>query len=159
MRIGVVSDTHGSKSAMRRVIEKAGIVDLWLHGGDYSYDAEFIRKVTGLPVWVVAGNCDGRSKEEPYEFIELDNHLIWLTHGHRDRVKHWGSEALLVPARSYGADIVVYGHTHRPDILRSNGIVIVNPGSPSEPRSEPRGTFAVIDIQGAEVEATLIGLD
>jgi len=144
---------------MRKVIEKAGTVDLWLHAGDYSYDADFIRKVTGLPVWTVAGNCDGRAKDKPHEVIELEGHRIWLTHGHRDRVKHWGSEALLAQSFNYGADIVVYGHTHRPDIFRSTGVLIVNPGSPSEPRSEPFGTFAVIEIQGTEVEATLVQLD
>ena len=58
MRIGVISDTHGVKKAMDRVILDAGKVDLGLHAGDYSQDAPYQEAKTGVPVYAVCGNCD-----------------------------------------------------------------------------------------------------
>jgi len=59
MNIGVISDTHGDAAAIRRVVAAVGPVDMWLHAGDYSKDANILAALTGLPVTAVAGNCDG----------------------------------------------------------------------------------------------------
>jgi predicted phosphodiesterase len=43
-----------------------------------------------------------------------------------------------------GCDLVVYGHSHLPEISRSAGTWIVNPGSPTERRRAPSHTMAVV---------------
>jgi putative phosphoesterase len=43
-----------------------------------------------------------------------------------------------------GCDVVVYGHSHMPEVSRVSGIWIVNPGSPTERRRAPEHTMVVI---------------
>ncbi|MCX7781368.1 MAG: metallophosphoesterase family protein, partial [Negativicutes bacterium] len=50
MRIGVISDTHGNATAIRKAVIAAGPVDMWLHAGDFSQDANVLADLSGLPV-------------------------------------------------------------------------------------------------------------
>ena len=46
-----------------------------------------------------------------------------------------------------GCDIVMYGHTHRPDIDLDGGIIAINPGSLTYPRQQGRKpTYVIMDI-------------
>ena len=71
MREGIVSDTHGDAAAFRRVLERAGHCDHWLHAGDvlshgyyYYGDTEngplaLVDLLRELPdPYYVCGNCD-----------------------------------------------------------------------------------------------------
>ena len=50
-------------------------------------------------------------------------------------------------ARGRGADIVMYGHTHRPALTTEEGLVTLNPGSIAYPRQEGRkGSYIVMEI-------------
>lgn len=51
-------------------------------------------------------------------------------------------------------DVIVYGHTHSPELARHAGAWILNPGSPTVRRRAPAHTMAVI----AESEPMLIEL-
>jgi hypothetical protein len=58
------------------------------------------------------------------------------------------------------ADVVVYGHSHIPLDARDRGFRIFNPGSPTDRRRQPHGTFGVLTIDdGQLVEARLIDVD
>jgi hypothetical protein len=46
---------------------------------------------------------------------------------------------------------VVFGHSHIPLCERDGGVVIVNPGSPTDPRRQPRPSMAEIVLDGAPV--------
>lgn len=100
MRIGVISDTHGVKKAMDRVILDAGKVDLWLHAGDYSQDAPYLEAKTGVPVYAVCGNCDVYEDRGPVEFVtKLEGTTLAMVHGNRyvsrsrwDNLIYWGQE-------------------------------------------------------------------
>lgn len=133
MRIGVISDTHGDTAAIRRAVAQVGAVDAWLHGGDYFADGAVLARLTGLPVTVVAGNCDGRGAGPHDAFPVFGGVKIWLTHGHHYGVKH-GLNELLRQARQYGVSVVVFGHTHRPLVTRQDGVLLLNPGSAALPR-------------------------
>lgn len=67
MRIGLISDTHGSLQAMRKAVVAVPPVDMWLHAGDFSQDSSFLSQVTGIPVTAVRGNCDGVVTAKPDE--------------------------------------------------------------------------------------------
>ena len=62
MRIGVVSDTHGSLSTAIKLIREMGELDLLLHAGDYYRDAAALAREFNLPVRAVVGNCDLAAK-------------------------------------------------------------------------------------------------
>lgn len=110
MRIGVISDTHGDLATILQVVNQITDVDLWLHAGDCSQDADYLRGLVKVPVVAARGNCDGHTTAKIDEFVEVADRKIWLTHGHRYGVKQGTQE--LVRGKHYGADVVVYGHTH-----------------------------------------------
>ena len=135
MRIGVVSDTHGDLQALEQVLDQAGEVDLWLHAGDYSQDAPYIEEITGVPVYAVCGNCDSYEDRAPAELVTRQlGFTLAMTHGHRyvryndwSRLLYWGEEKK--------ADVVIFGHIHVPVNREEDGILLINPGSPSRPRN------------------------
>ncbi|HIU64013.1 MAG TPA: YfcE family phosphodiesterase [Candidatus Avacidaminococcus intestinavium] len=146
MIIGITGDTHGSKKALRQVLSTAPPVDCWLHTGDYSQDAEFLAYESKLPVYKVAGNTDpvqGRANLD--EVLLLDNTKIWLTHGHH-YMRDYRIEELAWWGRKLEVDIVVFGHTHIPLIKWFGDILLLNPGSPVQPRDEQGPSFMVASI-------------
>lgn len=140
-----MSDSHGNRQAIAQAVSLAGPVDLWLHAGDYSQDAEIIAAFSSTPVIAAAGNCDGRAHAKIDEFIDIAGKRIWLTHGHRHRVRQGNSE-LQFWARQYAVQIVVYGHTHIPDITWEQDVLILNPGSVGEPRGGHPASFGILEI-------------
>ena len=134
MMIGVMSDTHGVMAAIRRAVTATGVVDAWLHCGDYSQDAVFLAQLTGRKVTTVRGNCDGAVETRPDEYISVGLVRIWLTHGHRFDVKG-REEELAWWAEQYEVHAVVYGHTHVARSSWHKDILVFNPGSPSRPRA------------------------
>lgn len=141
MLIGITGDTHGSYKAMFEISEKKLPVKTWLHTGDFYADARTLEKLTGVPVEAVFGNNDFGGTPFDYEkTVFFENQKIWLTHGHR-----YHSD-LLEKAKDKKANIVVYGHTHVPDISWHDDVLFINPGSPSYPRRSSRPSFAVLEL-------------
>ena len=153
MRLGVLSDTHGVKAAIRRAVEFAGNVDAWLHAGDILPDAEYLAEYTGLSVYAVAGNCDWDA--EPKErVLEFDGCRILLLHGHQYGVK-CGLYRLSLHAEELGCQAVVYGHTHQSLLDKAGDLLILNPGSPAQPRFG-KPSCAVLTIENGKVNADII---
>jgi putative phosphoesterase len=158
VKIGVISDTHGHAAAIRRAVAAIDPVDQWLHAGDFSQDVNLLAELTGLPVTAVAGNCDGATGAKIDEFIEVAGKRIWLTHGHRYEVKNRVKE-LVWWSRQFGADVVIYGHSHRPEIREEEGILIFNPGSAAYPRQAKIPTVGLLEITDmGEIRPSLIAI-
>jgi putative phosphoesterase len=50
-------------------------------------------------------------------------------------------------------DIVILGHTHIPMVHRAGNVLVINPGSCSQPRDQDqRGSYALLDLEQREVE-------
>ncbi|MCD8198832.1 MAG: metallophosphoesterase [Phascolarctobacterium sp.] len=159
MKIGVTGDTHGSEQALRRIIQLAPPVEIWLHTGDYSQDANFLADISGLPVIKVCGNCDPvEMRANPDEIFSIEGFRIWLTHG--NRYLHYDDvEELAARAAKLEVDIVVFGHIHLPVAKWYGDILLLNPGSPARPRSEAGPSFAVLNlIAGQRANAEFIEL-
>ncbi len=61
--------------------------------------------------------------------------------------ENYGDEDAVEAARENGADILVYGHTHVPEIRQDGGILVLNPGSLTFPRQRGfRPTFIILNI-------------
>lgn len=155
MRIGLMSDTHGNTKAVDKAVSKAGEIDVWLHAGDLTGDAEYLRQVYDAQVQNVCGNCDGfLSEEEAPEELWLDyaGHKIFLTHGHLYRAKSNPAYVAEI-ARELGADIAVYGHTHVAVATKVKGVLLLNPGSLTYPRDGEDPSFMVLELnEGQEPE-------
>jgi putative phosphoesterase len=155
MKIGVLSDTHGDRKAIEQAVKAVGAADLWLHAGDHCQDSRKIRELTGMPVVTVLGNCDGYASAKPDEFIDLPGCRIWLTHGHRYNVRD-GRDELLYWARTFTAQVVVYGHTHIPDVFWDQDLLVFNPGSASRPRGGFAAGCGLLTLSSAGVVSPMI---
>lgn len=60
-------------------------------------------------------------------------------------------------AERYRLDILIIGHTHIHRIQEGEGYIILNPGSPSLPKGDGRGTIGFID--SLDKSARVIDLD
>ncbi|MCD8125753.1 MAG: metallophosphoesterase [Lachnospiraceae bacterium] len=146
MKILVVSDTHGRLEHFRAVLKRVAPVDRILHLGDVEGDEDFLRGTVGCPITFVAGNCDRLSREPWERAVELGGRRIFMTHGHRYDV-HRGLARLNLAAEEAQADVVLYGHTHIPDLSYIGERAFLNPGSLSLPRQEGhRPSFAILEI-------------
>ncbi|MCD8009816.1 MAG: metallophosphoesterase [Lachnospiraceae bacterium] len=146
MKILVVSDTHGRLDHFQMVLKRVAPVDRILHLGDVEGDEEFLRGTVGCPIIFVAGNCDRLSREPWERVVELAGHRIFMSHGHRYGV-HRGLARLNAAAEEAQADVVLYGHTHVPDLSYIGERAFLNPGSLSLPRQEGHSpSFAILEI-------------
>ena len=59
------------------------------------------------------------------------------------------------------ADVVVFGHSHSPVVDRTKGgLLLLNPGSPTDRRRQPHHTMAELEIQpGLPPRATIVVVD
>lgn len=146
MRILIVSDTHGSLRNFDEIIEREKKIDMLLHLGDIEGDDDYMEAVMDCPVHVVAGNNDFFSGLPGELEIEVGKYKVFMTHGHGYYVSA-STKRLKQAARARGADIVMYGHTHRPEIDLEDDVITINPGSLSYPRQPGRkATYVVMDI-------------
>ena len=114
-----------------------------MHTGDFTR-AEVLAELRGLaPVAAVHGNVD-----EPALVDELPERLVVEAERLRIGVVHdagprTGRHARLRSSFP-GCDLVAYGHTHVPELSLSEGVRILNPGSPTERRRAPAHTMIVV---------------
>ncbi len=150
MRIIVFSDTHGRTGNLFDVAEMhLKSTDMFIHLGDGEPEADMLKSAyPEIDLRYVRGNCDINSAAPMSLLIEADfGRKIYATHGHMMSVKY-GIGTILKEAKSQGADIVLFGHTHERFSYydSENEIYVLNPGSLSQPRDEKLPSYAVIDI-------------
>jgi putative phosphoesterase len=131
-----------------------------LHAGDVC-TASLLDELAGYaPVRVVLGNNDGPDvaawgAPETLEF-EIAGLPVAMVH---DSGKSAGRLERL--RRQFpAARMVVFGHSHMPLDQSANGIRIFNPGSPTDRRRQPRGTFGLVHIEdGHLIEARIVPVE
>ena len=149
MKILVFSDSHRSLSGMYSAIDLHQPQQV-IHLGDIMSDAEEVAEhYPKLPFCLVPGNCDGWSISVPVKKqIKLAGKSILLSHGHRWNVKS-GYDAAIADARTVGADILLFGHTHVPVCRQlEDGLWMVNPGP-------ARSSYGLIEIVDETISCAL----
>src|SRR2546422_9217395 len=148
MRLGVISDTHGLlRSEVFQVFKE---VDHILHGGDVGTWDILIGLQALAPVTAVYGNTDGlelRGKLPQVAQLQLDGFDIVVTHGDQ-----FGQPT---PAKLHDAfpkaEIIVYGHTHKPLLeLVDCTVTVMNPGG-AGPRRLPQAPTAGVRLLGPSI--------
>ncbi len=156
MKIGVISDTHDRLDAIERAVEVFNNerVDVVIHAGDFvSPFTEKPFRALNAKFYGIFGNNDGdklllkekyrRVGEIEEDPLELEIQSVSIAVTHRPKI---------VNALSHIYDIVIFGHTHMPEIRtgeRKTGsgaeTLVINPGECCGYLSG-RQTVAIIDI-------------
>lgn len=144
----IISDTHGNMKPIRDVIEREKPFDTLIHCGDVEGNLASFLGVQEFGYLAVKGNCDFYTDDAKELCFRLGSCRIFVTHGHRCNVRY-EDDILIREGRKQQADVILYGHTHMPDVHRDEktGILVVNPGSLCRPRQSPRvKTYAVLTV-------------
>lgn len=157
MRAIVFSDSHGNYDVLEKIIERHKDADFFIHLGDGEREMEYIRYAyPGKNFLFVAGNCDYGSDAPDYDVVDLAGKKIFLTHGWRFGVKV-SLDHIKEEARKFGADIMLFGHTHVAGTCYEDGLYIMNPGSCGRPR-EGGPSYGIIDITEAGIVLNIVFL-
>lgn len=180
LKIGFISDTHGDVAAFEEAFKILRDSDFIIHAGDVLYHgifnpilktynplklAEKINQIN-VPLYIARGNCDSEvdrlALEIPFEsnvvHIVSPNGKILVHHGHlyeKEKLFNW--------AKKDGSKLVVTGHTHLYMLEEKDGVVFLNPGSPSLPKEGREPSIAVYEdgeiyIKGLKSQKKLLSL-
>lgn len=146
MRIGVISDTHGMLRP--EVFDAFEEVDQILHAGDVGDAAILEQLATIAPVAAVYGNTDSgelRRSLPRVARLELDNFNVVVTHG--DQFGRAIQPDDLHDAFPE-ADIIAFGHTHRPLLTIVDMVVtVINPGGAGPRRFDIPASVGIIELE------------
>lgn len=146
MIIVVFSDSHKDVEPMTEVVSRIK-PDMIIHLGDHMSDALILeQQFSDIPVEYVMGNCDSNSRGPIQKLLAIADKRIFITHGDRYRV-HNGTAEVLNEGIGQNADVVLFGHTHRPLVKIENDIVLMNPGKIGRwTRGHWQPSYGIIDI-------------
>jgi uncharacterized protein len=145
MRLGVIADTHGLLRP--EVFDVFRDVDHILHAGDLG-PIDVLTELESLaPVTAVYGNTDGpevRSRLVQVAQVELDGFRIVVTHG--DQLGSPTPDKL--HAAFPEAEILVFGHTHRPLLTLVDVVVtVINPGGAGPRRFDLPPSVGILELE------------
>ena len=141
MNVLVVSDSHGKVDKLIQAVEQVhpGYV---LHLGDCQRDLEKLRQAFPmLPMEGVPGNCDYGVR-------------ILMLHGHTRGVKSDVMRAVWA-ARECGAQVLLFGHTHRPLVDNDGALLVLNPGAAGDPLHP---TCGILTIENGRADVRTLAL-
>lgn len=152
-----ISDIHGIKTNLAKVkkvynelkCDKLVVLgDLYYIGPrnkmKENYDITYVKDFLELfkdNLICLRGNCDSEVDLTVSNFpiinelsmILVDNHEIYLTHGHIYNENNWSKEN----------SILIYGHYHIPFIKEKNNNIYINPGSISLPKDNHKPSYLI----------------
>lgn len=154
MKLLVLSDSHGNIDNMCRAAELTQPRHI-LHLGDCLPDARALRRrCPEIPLTAVPGNCDWGSLDEPERLLEFDGVRLLMLHGHTRNVKSSPLSAQYA-AREYGADVLLFGHTHCPLVDYDGTLYTINPGAIGD---HLRPTYGVVTIENGHADCAVFVL-
>ena len=152
--IGLISDTHG---LVRPEVHAAlSGVEVILHAGDVGGDDILIELQTIAPVLAVYGNTDPPGQPQLQDAVEtaFDGVRVHVSHGHEV-----GSPTPAKLLARYSADVIVYGHTHRPLVVQAQDRWVVNPGAAGPRRFDLKPSVGRMTISDGVVSIEIVDLD
>ena len=161
-KVGIVSDTHGTMTS--NIAQHLNDCDVVIHAGDYKNPMHVEQLACCgnklATVYAVRGNCDWGS-DYPAELVfVIDDVRFFLTHGHRflHRADAWdiaiaqGSALTGLGIEPCRPDVVIFGHLHNTMRFTHHGVLFINPGSPTKPRSGSVASICTLTIESGTVK-------
>jgi putative phosphoesterase len=150
-RIGVISDTHGQLRA--EAVRALAGSQLILHAGDVGRPEilDELRRIA--PVIAVRGNVDYGAWSD-----SLPMRTEATLGGHRIHMLHILADLGRDPAAE-GIAAVIYGHSHKPEIVRRGSVLYFNPGSAGPRRFSLPVTVGRLTLRDDALFPELIELD
>jgi hypothetical protein len=158
--VGVVSDTHLPRfgrelpPALVRGLTRAN-VDVIAHCGDLTESIAIQLLEEIAPVIAIAGNNDGRQLHRTLgekTIIQAEDARIGVVHGHAGKGRSTSDRAFNAFAEEQ-VDAILFGHSHIPYRGRRNGVLLFNPGSPTDKRLNPAYSYGIVRVDGAKIRA------
>jgi uncharacterized protein len=150
MRVGVLSDTHGILRP--QVLELLAGCERILHAGDVG-GSEILARLRGIaPVEAVRGNTDTGPDAEglpPTLLGELGGLRFGMVHRREDVDPGWVKQLRLV----------VFGHSHRPELTWQNDCLLLNPGSCGQRRFSYPLTLAIVTIVNSRLVPEILAVE
>ena len=129
-KLGIISDTHNKLRP--EVLEILKTCDCILHAGDVTKE-EILDQIRFLGnLYVVRGNNDGDWAKK----FEINGVNFVMAHERRHLI-----------GQTEGADVAVFGHTHKYFEEQSENLLWLNPGSCGYPRFGGAVTMAVMQME------------
>ena len=152
MLVGLISDTHGLlRPEVAAVFDG---VDMILHAGDVGSRDVLDGLERIAPVTAVRGNVDIGLDLPELARLELAGVHVVVVHG--DRLASRTPEK--VAEAHPGADLVVFGHSHRPLVCRVGDVLFVNPGTAGRRRFRDPVSLARAELRDGDAVVTLVTL-
>lgn len=158
MRLGIIADTHGLLRPS--VLKVFAEVDHILHAGDVGRPDLLTELEALAPVTAVYGNTDGfdlRARCPEVADVQFGGLNITVTHGDQ-----FGSPTPEALREAYpDADVIVFGHTHKPLLqLVDLTVTIMNPGAAGPRRFDLVPSVGIMELEpGIPPRARLVPLD
>lgn len=149
MYIVVLSDTHIPKKAkkipdvMKTDLQKA---DLIIHAGDWQTPALAAELKEFAPLEGVTGNVDNEEMQFMFpktKKLELDGYQIGIAHG--DGKGKTTEKRAFEAFSKTDIDLLIFGHSHIPVLYEKEGLIIFNPGSPTDKRRQTQYSYGIIE--------------
>ncbi|MCP3959841.1 MAG: metallophosphoesterase family protein [bacterium] len=149
MRVAILSDTHGLLRP--RVLELVAGSDRILHAGDVGDPAILDQLRQVAPVAAVRGNMDGGGLSNLPATVagELDGLPYRMTHRREDIDPAWPREA----------GLIVFGHSHRPELEWRGGCLLLNPGAVGARRFKLPLTLALVRVTDGRLVPEIVAVE
>ena len=172
-RIGLIADTHipeARATLWPQVYDAFEGVDCIFHGGDV-HDLALLDELEKVaPVYCARGNGEDGSGGRPIQpedprvkyvwTVEIEGLTVGLTHYIHVEEGPPGLTLDRFVARYWPEktpDVIVSGDSHTELIVEIDGILCVNPGSPTYPHNYDTqyGTIGFLDVDGNRADASV----
>ena len=155
--IGIMADSHDNLQSIKlavRMFKEAGC-NLVIHAGDFvaPFAARELANL-GCPVKAVFGNCDGekRGLEKVFQsFGEIKKAPLVFRHENLNFLVTHIPAALSSYPDPEKQDVIIFAHTHKPEVRREKEILFINPGETGGWVSG-KSTVALLDPKNLSVD-------
>lgn len=162
MKLVILSDTHMPKKGKRlphRLIKELKGANLIIHAGDWNSMEVYDMLSKYAPVKGVHGNTDNEDITANFpakNIVTIKNFRIGLVHGHGD--KKTTEKRAWEAFDEESLDVIIFGHSHIPFLRYFKKVLLINPGSLTDKRTQPYYSFAVMNIED-EVRVEMVFFD